>query len=341
MRSVDASLNASEAARRLGVSIKALRLYEQHGLMKPGRTAPGYRAYRPDDMARATRIVALRTVGLSLAQVARVLDGDSESLKTALAAHEKALDDDIHALVHKLDKLRRVLAGLARGRMPSDGELTGLLDRSPNIETAFALPWPWGGEWFEVRDVRPLNYIIGSLGSGKTILARRLAETLPSASFLGLDRLENGCAAAKTLLANNHALDSRVTQVLAWLVEEGATGSDALIALLVALEADGPAVLVVDMVEQNLDQSSQQALMSYLRQRAKVPGGRSLFLMTRSSAILDLAAVGPDEAILLCPANHSPPSRVAPYPGAPGYEAVATCLAPPEVRERIAKRPGG
>jgi hypothetical protein len=65
--------------------------------------------------------------------------------------------------------------------------------------------------------------------------------------------------------------------------------------------------------------------------------------MTRSSAILDLGAVGADEAIILCPANHSPPSSVAPYPGAPGYEAVATCLASPQVRARtegmIAWRP--
>jgi hypothetical protein len=51
----------------------------------------------------------------------------------------------------------------------------------------------------------------------------------------------------------------------------------------------------------------------------------------------------PDEAIIFCPANHSPPMRVAPYPGAPGYEAVASCLASPEVRARtegvIAWRP--
>jgi hypothetical protein len=33
-------------------------------------------------------------------------------------------------------------------------------------------------------------------------------------------------------------------------------------------------------------------------------------------------------------ASLSPPFRVAPYPGAPGYEAVATCLASPEVRAR-------
>jgi hypothetical protein len=100
-------------------------------------------------------------------------------------------------------------------------------------------------------------------------------------------------------------------------------------------------VLVVDMVEQGLDQAAQEALIAHLRRRG--PGARPLFLLTRSNAILDLAAVGPDESILFCPANHSPPMRVAPYPGAPGFEAVATCLASPEVRARtegvIAWRP--
>ena len=79
----------------------------------------------------------------------------------------------------------------------------------------------------------------------------------------------------------------------------------------------------------------------------------ALFAMTRSTSILDLADVGADGrnadvrnadvAILFCPANHSPPTLVSPYPGAPGYEAVATCLAPPDVRARtegvIAWRP--
>lgn len=338
MSSSNSWLNASEAARRLGVSIKALRLYEQHGLMNPGRTPAGYRTYRPDDIVRATEIVTLRTLGLSLAQIARVLEGDVESLSAALSTHEAVLDKDIQALLHQLDKLRSIQANLARGRMPSDGELTGLLDRSTETRAAFALPWPWGVEWFEVRDVRPLNYIIGSLGSGKTRLALRLAQTLPNAAFVGLDRLDNGCAAAKAMLATDPALGSRIAKVMAWLVDEGARESDALTALLVALETEGPGLLVIDMVEQGLDQPSQEALMAHLRQRAKA-GGKPLFLMTRSSAILDLAAVGPDEAILLCPANHSPPSRVVPYPGAPGYEAVATCLASPEVRERISKRP--
>ena len=113
--------------------------------------------------------------------------------------------------------------------------------------------------------------------------------------------------------------------------------------MLVGLQAEGPTILVVDMVEHGLDTPTQQAVSAHLRRHKSVE--RPLFLMTRSSVILDLACVGTGESILLCPANHSPPVRVAPYPGAAGYEAVATCLAAPEVRARtegvIAWRPRG
>jgi hypothetical protein len=228
-------------------------------------------------------------------------------------------------------------AEIAGGQGPLNGEAARLRSASAGFTAAFDLPWPWGGERFELRDVRPLNYIIGGLGSGKTRLAMRLAETLPNAAFLGLERINDGTAAA-TRLRVNATLKSRVDETLTWLIEEGATRSDALTALLVGLEAEGPAVFVVDMVEQGLDQATQEALISHLRQRARA-GARPLFLMTRSTSILDLSAIGPDEAIILCPANHSPPTRVAPYAGAPGYEAVAMCLASPEVRSRIACSP--
>ncbi|TAJ37500.1 MAG: MerR family transcriptional regulator [Reyranella sp.] len=334
-------LNASDAAKRLGVSTKALRLYEQRGLVSPVRTAAGWRAYGPGEMARAAEVVALRALGLSLAQVARVLCGDADDLEPALAAHQVTLEDRVRQLAGTAEKVRGLRSDLAQGRMPPAGELSRLLGPAADLIVAFDLPWPWGGERFELRDIRALNYIIGPLGSGKTRLAQRLAETLPNAAFLGLDRLADGGAAARTRLDADPTLRARVDQSLTWLVEDGAVLSKPLVALLVGLEADGPAILVVDVVEQGLDQATQEALIAHLRRRG--PGARPLFLLTRSSAILDLAAVGPDEAILLCPANHSPPTRVAPYPGAPGYEAVATCLASPDVRARtegvIAWRP--
>jgi len=334
-------LNPSEAAKHLGISAKALRLYEQRGLIAPIRSAAGWRSYGPDEIARAGEIAALRALGLSLGQVARVLGGDSLSLESALAEHQATLESHAHKIASTVDKVRRLRVELVAERAPAARELPRLLQPNPKFKVCFELPWPWAGEQFELRDIYALNYITGPLGSGKTRLAKRLAERLPDAAFLGLDRLADGGATARARLDADAALRSRVDQALAWLVDDGAANSDALVVLLARLELKCPAILIIDMMEQGLDKPTQQAMIAYLRRRG--PAARPLFILTRSSAILDLTAVGTDEAIILCPANHSPPTRVAPYPGAPGYEAVATCLASPEVRARtegvIASRP--
>lgn len=334
-------LSPSDAAKRLGTSAKALRLYEERGLIAPIRSATGWRTYGPNEMARAAEIVALRALGLSLGQVGRVLGGDARSLESALAAHQATLEGQVRQIANTVDKVRQLRAELVTGKAPAAAELACLLQPTTRFAVCFELPWPWGGEQFELRDIRALNYIIGPLFSGKTRLAKRLAEALPNAAFLGLDRLADGGTAARAWLDQDPALRSRVDQILGWVVDDGAVVSDALITLLAGLESEGPAILVIDMLEQGLDKPTQQALIAHLRRRG--PDARPLFMLTRSSAILDLAAVGADEAIIFCPANHSPPTRVAPYPGAPGYEAVATCLASPEVRARtegvIAWRP--
>lgn len=158
-----------------------------------------------------------------------------------------------------------------------------------------------------------------------------MAEALPGADFLGLDR---ACEPAQDRLDADPALAARVAEASSWLAEDGAARSDALVALLVHLEADTSAALVVDLVEHGLDEPAQAALAAYLRHRPLA--SRPLVLLTRSNVILDLAAVGPAETIFYCPANHSPPMRVTPCPGALGYEALATCLASPEVRARTA-----
>ncbi|MBV9137647.1 MAG: MerR family transcriptional regulator [Hyphomicrobiales bacterium] len=334
-------LNPSEAARRLGVSVKALRLYEERGLIAPARSAAGWRAYGPGEMKRGAEIATLRALGLSLAEVTCVLKGETLGLEPALAAREVKIEVETRRLAAMLERIRALRAGLTTG----EGVMAALSRlQQPSAHAmgvSFELPWPWGGERFELRDIRALTHIIGPLGSGKTRFAKRLAKALPGAAFVPLDRVMNGGTQAQARLDGDPALKGRVDENLAMLIKNGATRSDALIALLTALEAHGPGFLVIDMLEQGLDEPTQKALIARLRGRGC--DARPIFVLTRSRAILDLSNMGAGEAIILCPANHSPPMRVAPYPGAPGYEAVATCLASPQVRARtegvIAWRP--
>lgn len=306
MNSSPRFLTPSQAARRLGVSAKALRLYERRGLLEPGRNAAGWRVYGPRDMDRAAKIAELRGLGLGLAQVGNLMKGPDDRLDVILSAHQSLLRGRLRQLSDTIGRVAAVRADLAGIRASGNG-------------VAFALPWPWGGERFVSQDVSRLTFIVGPLGSGKTRFAERLSEAL-GGIFLGLDRAGG-------------ERDETGKQMLASLVDAGAAPSAALLALVTALaRADRP--LVIDMVEQGLDHDTQEALIAYLRRSAT--RARPLFLMTRSSAILDIDAVGADEAIILCPANHGVPTYVHPFPGSPGYEAVMTCLATPDVRARTA-----
>lgn len=68
----------SEISAATGVPPATLRLWEQHGLLDPSRTASGYRLYSEDDFARVHQIVRLRSIqGLNLAAIKSTLDGNA------------------------------------------------------------------------------------------------------------------------------------------------------------------------------------------------------------------------------------------------------------------------
>jgi DNA-binding transcriptional MerR regulator len=58
------------------VSVKALRYYDERGLLRPARVdeETGYRYYSTDQLLRLNRILALKDMGLSLEQIALLLD---------------------------------------------------------------------------------------------------------------------------------------------------------------------------------------------------------------------------------------------------------------------------
>ena len=60
------------------VSVKALRYYDELGLLKPARVDEftGYRYYSASQLARLNRILAMKDMGLSLEQIALLMDKD-------------------------------------------------------------------------------------------------------------------------------------------------------------------------------------------------------------------------------------------------------------------------
>lgn len=78
------SLPIGEFGRRSGLSVKALRLYDVSGLLRPADVDPanGYRLYAESQLERARRISLLRRLDMPLAMVAEVLAGtDEEALR--------------------------------------------------------------------------------------------------------------------------------------------------------------------------------------------------------------------------------------------------------------------
>ena len=50
---------AAAVAKRFGVSVKALRVYEDAGLLKPARTVAGWRIYRQLEIERLSAILGV------------------------------------------------------------------------------------------------------------------------------------------------------------------------------------------------------------------------------------------------------------------------------------------
>lgn len=73
-----AMLKIGDFSKLSQVSLKALRFYDEIGLLKPSQTDrfSGYRYYTVDQLPRLNRILALKDLGFSLDQIGQILNED-------------------------------------------------------------------------------------------------------------------------------------------------------------------------------------------------------------------------------------------------------------------------
>ncbi|RLV49786.1 MerR family transcriptional regulator [Nocardioides mangrovicus] len=66
-------MRIGELSERTGASVRALRYYEEQGLLRPSRTPSGQRVYTADAVARVGLLRRLYAAGLSSQVIARVM----------------------------------------------------------------------------------------------------------------------------------------------------------------------------------------------------------------------------------------------------------------------------
>lgn len=123
----------AETARRLGTSVKALRLYEARGLVRPVRTGAGWRTYGPEQFARLHQIAALKSLGLSLARIGALLAGREAGLDAVLAVQERALETAQAEAASALARVRAARAAIAAGWSLSVDDLADLTKETTTV----------------------------------------------------------------------------------------------------------------------------------------------------------------------------------------------------------------
>lgn len=118
-----------QLAHAVGLSVRALRFYDQQGLLSPARRSPaGYRLYGGEDMHRLYRIVGLRRLGLSLRDIRAVLDGASGELSTIVERQLEQVQRQVVAAQDLHERLTGVLATVSRRNSATPEQLIEVME---------------------------------------------------------------------------------------------------------------------------------------------------------------------------------------------------------------------
>ena len=107
-------MRIGELAAKSGVSVRALRYYEEQGLLEANRSASGQRHYRESSADRVRLIQMLYAAGLSSRTIAELLPCVDAKVSTPesrarLAAERNRIDAQITELTRTRDRLDAVI----------------------------------------------------------------------------------------------------------------------------------------------------------------------------------------------------------------------------------------
>ena len=161
-------IGIGEFARRSRLSLKALRLYDERGVLVPARVdqGSGYRYYDTAQLDQARLVVMMRQLQLPLAAVRELLACDRADAATRIAEHWRDAEAAHDArrelagyLVSRLRGKRSVMYEVATREMPE----RSLLCLKRNVDEQAV--WAFGKEFIGILRERPLPEMEGREGA--------------------------------------------------------------------------------------------------------------------------------------------------------------------------------
>ena len=98
--SPDRPWSVGEVAERFALPTNVLRHWESVGLLSPARDGAGRRRYGPDDVVRVAVVLRSKAAGMSLDQIAHLLERDMSGRHEVLQAHLDDLDRRMAEMRH-------------------------------------------------------------------------------------------------------------------------------------------------------------------------------------------------------------------------------------------------
>ena len=130
-------MGAAECARRTGLTVRTLRVYERHGLIEPMRSSNGWRCYGPAELQRLNVIVTLKTFGMTLEQIRAQLATKSPPLASVLEMQLQSCSARRDAADKAVGLIRTALATIKSGEELSLQSLCDLT-RSMDMDDMFS-----------------------------------------------------------------------------------------------------------------------------------------------------------------------------------------------------------
>jgi DNA-binding transcriptional MerR regulator len=161
-------ISIGEFARRSRLSLKALRLYDERGVLVPSRVdrASGYRYYDTAQLDQARLVVMLRQLQLPLAAIKELLACDPADAAKRVAEHWRYAEVAHDArrgladyLVSRLSGKKSVMYEVATREIPE----RSLLCLKRNVDEQEM--WAFGKEFIAILRERPLPKIEGREGA--------------------------------------------------------------------------------------------------------------------------------------------------------------------------------